>query len=217
MDMEAADPFHLREILWSDGEDFFHLQLPCDKDDEARSARRDAKLVPCSLYQTIPPPELLCAPEPAIWQYMIQEARVCETLMKYPHQNVARYYGYVEKDGLMVGLCFKRYGQTLSEAVRTGLIRREDVEPSLDQIKRGIEHTHGLGLVHNDINPRNILFDVDGKLIIIDFDSCRKQSESMLDGKSGTFPFSNDPETAEFQNDSYGLEKVREWMKENIP
>ncbi len=48
----------------------------------------------------------------------------------------------------MVDLCFKRYGQTLSEAVRTGLIRREDVEPSLDQIKKVIEHIHDLGLVH---------------------------------------------------------------------
>ncbi len=42
MDMEAADPFHLREILWSDGEDFFYLQLPTRrpraKDEEARSA-----------------------------------------------------------------------------------------------------------------------------------------------------------------------------------
>lgn len=177
MYIEAADPFHLREILWSDGEDFFYLQLltrrPRDEDDDARSAfSRGAKLVPRSLYQTIPPPELLVhAAEPlpedsyikvgtifyfhpedpeksAIWQYMIQEARVCETLMEYPHQNVARYYGYVKKDGLMVGLCFKRYGQTLSEAVRTGLIRTEDVEHSFDQIKKGIEHIHSLGLVH---------------------------------------------------------------------
>ncbi len=79
---------------------------------------------------------------------MVQEARVCEMLMKYPRENVARYYGYVEKDGLMVGMCFKRYGQTLSDAIRTGLIRREGIEPSLDQIKKGIEHIHGLGLVH---------------------------------------------------------------------
>lgn len=68
--------------------------------------------------------------------------------LPYPHQNVAQYYGYVEKDGLMGGLCFRRYGQTLSDAVRTGLIRREDVEHSLDQIKKGTEHNHGLGLVH---------------------------------------------------------------------
>ncbi len=39
----------------------------------------------------------------------------------------------------------------------------------------------------------------------------------MLDGKCGTFPFSDDLETAEFQNDFCGLEKIREWMEENIP
>lgn len=149
MDMEAADPFHLREILWSDGEDFFYLQLPTrrprDKDEEARSALCP-KTVTLKLarYSTF----IRRIRRNAIWQYMIQEARVCETLMKNSHQNVAQYHGYVEKDGLIVGLCFKRYGQMLSEAVRTGLIRREDVEPSLDQIKKGIEHIHSLGLVH---------------------------------------------------------------------
>ncbi|PBK67990.1 kinase-like protein [Armillaria solidipes] len=153
----------------------------------------------------------------AIWPLMIQEARVCEILMKYPHRNVVQYYGYAEKDGLMAGLCFKRYRQTLSDTVKKGTLPRADIESSLDQIKQGIEHIHGLGLVHNDINPRNILFDDDGRLVIIDFDSCRKQGESMLRGKCGTFPFSNDPETAEFQNDFYGVEKIREWMEENIP
>ncbi len=39
----------------------------------------------------------------------------------------------------------------------------------------------------------------------------------MLNGKCGTFPFSDDPEPAEFQNDFNGLEKIQEWMEENIP
>ncbi|KAK0439285.1 uncharacterized protein EV420DRAFT_1231926, partial [Desarmillaria tabescens] len=141
-------------------------------------------------------PELIRAPEPlpddsynkvgtifhfhpedldrcAIWPCMIQEARVCETLMKHPHPNVARYYGYVEKDGLMVGLGFKRYGQTFEESVKKGVILKEDVESSFDQIKKGVEHIHGLGLLHNNINPSNIMLDADGSLLIIDFDSCR--------------------------------------------
>ncbi|PBK67944.1 kinase-like protein [Armillaria solidipes] len=245
MECEAESPFRLRELLWWDGEDFFYLQSstrkPRDEDEETRSAlSRDAILVPRSLYQIAPPPEFIRAPEPlphdsyvkvgvmynfcpedlnksAIWPLMIQEARVCEILMKHPHRNVAQYYGYVEKDGLMAGLCFKRYGQTLSDAVKKGVLPREDIESLLDQIKQGIEHIHDLGLVHNDINPRNILFDDDGRLVIIDFDSCRKQGESMLRGKCGTFPFSNDPETAGFQNDFYGVEKIREWMEEKIP
>ncbi|SJL16469.1 uncharacterized protein ARMOST_19995 [Armillaria ostoyae] len=222
MDVEAESPFHLRELLWWDGEDFFYLQSstqkPRDKDEETRSAlSRDAILVPRSLYQITPPPELIRAPEPlprdsymkagvmynfcpedlnksAIWSLMIQEAWVCEILMKHPHWNVM-----------------------LSDTVKNGALLRADIESSLNQIKQVIEHIHGLGLVHNDINPRNILFDDDGRLVIIDFDSCCKQGESMLHGKCGTFPFSNDPETAEFQNDFYGVEKIREWMEEKIP
>ncbi|PBK94373.1 hypothetical protein ARMGADRAFT_1079059 [Armillaria gallica] len=221
MDVKAESPFCLRELLWWDGEDCFYLQSttrkPPEEDEETRSALSlDAILVPRSLYQIAPPPELIRAHEPlprdsyvkvgvmcnfypedlsksAIWPLMIQEARVCEILMKHPHRN------------------------TLSDAVKKGALPRADIKSSLDQIKQGIEHIDGLGLVYNDINPRNILFDDDGRLVVIDFDSCRKQGESMLRGKCGTFPFSNDPETAEFQNDFYGVEKIREWMEERIP
>ncbi|PBK61400.1 hypothetical protein ARMSODRAFT_896791, partial [Armillaria solidipes] len=200
---------------------------------------RHAILVPRSLYRIAPPPGLIRVPEPlpddcyvkvgriyhfcpedldksAIWPLMIQEARVCEILMKHPHRNVAQYYGYVEKDGLMVGLCFKRYGQALDDAVEKGTILRSDIESSLDQVKKGIGHIHGLGLVHNDINPSNIMLDADGTLVIIDFDSCRKPGESMLDGKCGTFPFSNEETTSALENDFYGIEKIREWMEENL-
>ncbi|SJL14763.1 uncharacterized protein ARMOST_18231 [Armillaria ostoyae] len=152
----------------------------------------------------------------AIWPLMIQEARVGEILMNHPHRNVAQYYGYVEKDGLMAGLCFKRYGQALDDAVEKGVILRSDIESSLDQVKKGIEHIHGLGLVHNDINPSRIMLDADGTLVIIDFDSCRNPGESMLDGKCGTFPFSNEKTTSTFENDFYGIEKIREWMEESL-
>ncbi len=160
MDVEAESPFRLRELLWWDREDFFYLQnstqKPRGEDEETRSAlSRDAILVPRSLYQIAPPPQIIRAPKPlphdsyvkvgvmcnfcpedlnksSIWPLMIQEARVCEILMKHPHQNVAQYYGYVEKDGLMAGPCFKRYGQMLSDAVKKGALPRADIESSLD-------------------------------------------------------------------------------------
>ncbi|SJL04266.1 uncharacterized protein ARMOST_07627 [Armillaria ostoyae] len=174
MDVEAESPFRLRELLWSDGEDFFYFQSstrkPLDEDEATRSAlSRHAILVLWSLYQIAPPPGLICAPEPlpddcyvkvdrmyhfrpedldrsAIWPLMIQEAR---------------------------------YGQTLDTMVENGVIPRSDIELSLDQ---GIKHIHGLGLIHNDINPNNIMLDADGTLVIIDFDSCRRAGELMLRG-----------------------------------
>ncbi|PBK64275.1 hypothetical protein ARMSODRAFT_1054458 [Armillaria solidipes] len=122
----------------------------------------------------------------------------------------------MEKDGLMAGLCFKRYGQTLRDAVEKGTLKAGDIECILEQIEKGIQHIHGLGLVHNDINPANILLDADNATpIIIDFNSCYKKGTSM-DYNDGTFPWSNDARIAEFENDDFVLDKVREWMKETL-
>ncbi len=145
MEMDAEIPFRFRLMVWSDGDDFFHLKSPIrrprDEMEEDRSALvHQAVLVPRTHYQTAPPSDLIRAPHPipddvyikvgpppffdaenpesgAIWPTMIHEARICEVLMKSPHRNVAEYCGYVEKDGSMAGLCFKMYGQSLSDAV----------------------------------------------------------------------------------------------------
>ncbi|PBK87172.1 hypothetical protein ARMGADRAFT_1123086 [Armillaria gallica] len=158
---------------------------------------------------------------------MIHKARICEVLMKHPHRNVAEYYGYMEKDGLMAELCFKRYGQTLGDAVEKGLLKRcliysksrkakrSQVVRHKTQIGKSIWRIHGLGLVHNDINPSNILLDADNATPIIDFDPCGKKGAS-IDFNGGTFPWNNNARIAEFENDDFGLDKVREWMKDTL-
>ncbi len=68
--------------------------------------------------------------------------------MKHPHQNVTEYYGYVGKDSLMAGLCFKQYGQTLGDVVEKETLKVGDIEFILEQIEKGIQHIHSLGLMH---------------------------------------------------------------------
>ncbi len=70
--------------------------------------------------------------------------------------------------------------------------------------------------LQNDINPSNILLNADNATpVIIDFDSCSKKGAS-IDFNGGTFPWSNNARTAEFENDNFGLDKVRKWMKETL-
>ncbi|KAK0431833.1 kinase-like domain-containing protein [Armillaria borealis] len=233
MEMDAEMPFRFRIMICP-------IRRPLDEKEEERSTLSHwAILGPRTYYQTAPPADLIRATRPipedsyikigrpfyfdadnpergATWPTMIHEARICEVLMKHPHRNVAEYYGYVEKDGLMAGLCFKRYGQTLRDAVEQGTLKAGDMDFVLDEIGKGIQHIHSLGLVHNDINLANILLDADNATpIIIDFDSCYKTGASM-DYNGGTFPWSNDARTAEFENDDFGLDKVKEWMKETL-
>ncbi|KAE8146872.1 kinase-like domain-containing protein [Aspergillus avenaceus] len=137
------------------------------------------------------------------------EAEICEILKEHPHPNITKYLGCVVKDGRITGLCLVKYTSTLSEI----LAKSSAFERAMycKDIERGVCHLHQLGLVHNDLNPTNIMMD--GNIpIIIDFDSCRRTGEKLA-SKAGTFGW--EIEGAEFatpENDLYSLAKIRELM-----
>ncbi|CAG8905874.1 unnamed protein product [Penicillium egyptiacum] len=136
-------------------------------------------------------PSLLSYIDGNLEKQITREVETCEILRKNPHPNIATYYGYRESHGRVSGLCFKRYTSTLLEVVNPQHIGkvaflssarelvRENMETSLDGILAAIKHLHWLGIVHNDINPANIMLDEDGTLILIDFDSCRYIGEDL--------------------------------------
>lgn len=49
----------------------------------------------------------------------------------------------------------------------------------LEGIKAGIQHLHALRLVHNGINPSNIIVDEHDQPIIIDFDTYDHHGEKL--------------------------------------
>ncbi|KAF9893932.1 hypothetical protein FE257_008903 [Aspergillus nanangensis] len=126
-------------------------------------------------------------------QQITREIETCEVLRKNPHPNIATYYGYQETHGRVSGLCFKRYMSSLLDAVNPQRCGKAaflssprdrvtyNMRSSLEEgILAAIKHLHSLGLVHNDINPANIMLDADGStLILIDFDSCRYIGEPL--------------------------------------
>ena len=120
---------------------------------------------------------------------LLAEAKTCEILKHHLHPNLARYLGCQVRNGRITGLCFARYKQTLMErANRRNHMKRSytgsgwasnDCNRYMDDIERGVRHLHSLGLVHNDINPANIMFDDEGRPVIIDFGSCRPIGQSL--------------------------------------
>lgn len=155
-----------------------------------------------------------------------REVEGCEILKKNPHSNVAVYYGCQVTRGRVSGLVFKKYTSTLGEKVNPGHLNkrmfrssaRELVEDStratLDGILEGIRHLHSLGLVHNDINPANIMFDGDGTLVLNDFDSCRRIGESLLGTGAGRTHewHDEDVEVALVKNDLDAFQELKTWL-----
>ncbi|KAJ4311731.1 hypothetical protein N0V84_010297 [Fusarium piperis] len=140
---------------------------------------------------------------------LVQEAEICEILSKHPHPNVVRYFGCLVEDNRITGLCLGKCTSKLSDKLADAT--PDERKMYCEGIEKGVAHLHQLGLIHNDLNPSNIMMDGDTP-IIIDFDSCRPNGEK-LGEKQGTLGW--DIEDAEFatpENDFYSLEKIKQYI-----
>lgn len=153
---------------------------------------------------------------------ILAEVRICEILQQSPHPNIARYIGCQLSADRISGICFVKYGITLMQAVnprnfmkrklsatRQGLGNYRQV---VEDVKKGLEHVHSLGLVHNDLNPSNIVSD-GNTWVIIDFGSCRYEGES-LDGVGRTYEWFDDAvRTSLPKNDLDALHEIQIWLE----
>ncbi|KAK1981043.1 kinase-like domain-containing protein [Colletotrichum cereale] len=143
-------------------------------------------------------------------EQVMEEVTVCELLKNNPHPNIATYLGCIEKAGRIGGICFVKYPINLQQLMDAKLPM--DPKTIIEGIESGIQHIHRLGLIHNDINPSNVMITSEGNPVIIDFESCRHKGEE-LGPKAGTYGW----ELAEAKhalpaNDFYGLSKIKELL-----
>ena len=152
--------------------------------------------------------------EVRICDVLLEEARTCEILRKNLHPNIAQYLGCVVQGGRINGLCFLKYNMTLADRLKDH-DRLLDADKFWNGIKDGVEHLHSLGIIHNDLNPRNVMLDSNDTPVIIDFDSCRREGEKLL--KAGTFGWTEwTSEIAARQNDYDDLEKIHQALREHF-
>lgn len=181
-----------------------------------------------------PPPENSYLKQPSLLYYgdsdaslgfdehLLDEAKVCEILKQNPHPNIVTYWGCIARGGRIRGLCFARYPQTLAQRMRVPLAEIPgtsragplDVDACLRGIRSGVAHLHGLGLIHNDLNPANIMMDELDNPVIIDFDSCKRMGEK-LGLKAGTvgWEMTDLGDVAKPENDEYGIAKLEAWLR----
>jgi serine/threonine protein kinase len=144
---------------------------------------------------------------------ILTEVEACEVLRLHPHPNIARYMGCIVEDGRIRGLYFVKYCTTLSQMLKYRT--HFDRSRFLREIKAGVSHMHDLGLIHNDLNPSNIMTD-GNSAIIVDFDSCKKEGDK-LGSKTGTHGWTlDDVEYARRENDFYSISLIAEALGREI-
>ena len=141
---------------------------------------------------------------------VMDEILVCETLKQHPHINIAQYFGCTVRNDCVDGLVFTKYPITLAARLKD-TNRPLDVEACLRGIEDGLTHLHAIGLIHNDINPENIMLQEDDTPVIIDFNACQREGEICRSAGSGVWsPAKMDLSVR--GNDYYGFSKIKEGL-----
>ncbi|KAJ5442177.1 hypothetical protein N7445_005184 [Penicillium cf. griseofulvum] len=140
---DGASEFLHTNVIFQDGDSYFWAELP-KRDHLIKDTSIDR-----SLLQEIPPDHIwpLFEDEFTICQnhdssdvyikqpqltgyngsaslskYLLQEAHICQFLIKHPHKTLARYLGCVVKSDWITGLCFQKYEETLVDRLEDGSV-----------------------------------------------------------------------------------------------
>ena len=104
--------------------------------------------------------------------------REAQVTLKFNHKNLVRGLA-VSEDTSALYLIFEYIeGGTLAEKLRQGAFSEEEAKNMLLQIGEGLSHAHGLGILHRDLKPQNILLTKEGTPKIADFGLAAVASEA---------------------------------------
>jgi non-specific serine/threonine protein kinase len=118
------------------------------------------------------PVALKCLPsrfanDPQARALLVAEARAAARL---DHPNIATVFEIGESDDgrLFIAMAFYE-GETLRERLARQPVSRQQAVAIAIEVARGLAAAHGLGLVHRDIKPGNLLLTSSGPVKILDF------------------------------------------------
>ncbi|KAK2609320.1 hypothetical protein QQS21_002101 [Conoideocrella luteorostrata] len=238
---EMIEFSHVQVLFFQDGQYFLGCRRQRKKPTIGTDELYDVTRIPSTDYQPLLPPKTMILrrtdtsvyiKRPNLNNYsstsslsanLIREIRVCEMLLQNPHRNIATYLGCTPSGDRVDGIAFQRYPQSLMTLLNPTSLNKKDflsnrqlsletAELYLGGIKAGIEHLHGLGFIHNDINPMNIMISEENIAVIIDFESCVKVGES-LELIKRTHGWHDWNETiAREDNDLDALKEIRTWL-----
>lgn len=140
---------------------------------------------------------------------LLHEIAIFERLAEHPHPNVCPYYGVVREGDYIVGIALRRFPADLGELA----IEKKPIDGYrvLSSIKSGIDHLHYLGLVHNDLNPGNVMVDADGNAVLIDFGLTAEEG-SAKNPHFGTPSWFRPSAVSRKDDDYFALGKIAEFL-----
>ncbi|KAF2210259.1 hypothetical protein CERZMDRAFT_45687 [Cercospora zeae-maydis SCOH1-5] len=149
---------------------------------------------------------------PLVPQILLDEAKTLEILKENPHPDIVPYFGCSVKRGRITGIVLRRYHSVLDRRFLSDA-SEFDVEVFKEALNAALQHIHGLGLAHNDINPSNIALDANDRPVIIDWGSCKHFGAELLSAGTPGW-IEDDFDISKQDHDVTAVEKVLQWVRQ---
>ncbi|KAF2177308.1 hypothetical protein K469DRAFT_742594 [Zopfia rhizophila CBS 207.26] len=148
---------------------------------------------------------------------VLQELATCEIIRKQPHRNIATYHGCQASDGRIIGLCFERYRENLTDIINPGHLNKSEFILSRDRAAEFGTCTASAESTTTSINPANIMISEDDTPVIIDFDSSSAPGTELDKSKRTYGWFDPHVRVSQKSNDFDALAELRVWLTGSSP
>jgi serine/threonine protein kinase len=120
-------------------------------------------------------------------------------LAKLTHPNIAMIFDFDTQDSVDFLVMEYVAGQSLAQKLNEGVMSEKDAVVLGAQVAAALEEAHEQGVIHRDLNPRNILLTPKGQAKVLDFGLAKllqppgsteaTQSFAETGGVAGTLPY----------------------------
>jgi serine/threonine protein kinase len=122
------------------------------------------------------------APDPDSTARFRHEA---QAIAQMRHPNIVNVYDFGEHDGVPYMIIEFVPGGSLANKLNDGPLDTTTALKYLRGIAAGLDHAHGLGIVHRDVKPANVLLEKDDTPVLADFGLAKLLQGSSLKSMTG--------------------------------
>jgi serine/threonine-protein kinase len=122
------------------------------------------------------------APDPDTTARFRHEA---QAIAQMRHPNIVNVYDFGEHDGVPYMIIEFVPGGSLANRLSQGPLDTATTLKYLRGIAAGLDHAHGLGIVHRDVKPANVLLEKDDTPVLADFGLAKLLQGSSLKSMTG--------------------------------
>jgi hypothetical protein len=108
-----------------------------------------------------------------------------QAIAQMRHPNIVNVYDFGEHDGVPYMIIEYVPGGSLANKLSNGPLDTPTALKYLRGIAAGLDHAHGLGIVHRDVKPANVLLEKDDTPVLADFGLAKLLQGSSLKSMTG--------------------------------